>query len=152
MKVIVIALITCSALFVVFLIYQGRISQTGSAAGLSNGKLIACPSSPNCICTEFPDDSTHYLAPLHLPAMEAEEVLARSTTIITTMGGLITNTTDHYLAATFTSKLFRFVDDVEVRWDNDARTLHIRSASRVGHDDVGANKKRVSQFLQHWKK
>ena len=48
---------------------------------------------------------------------------------------------DNYLHATFTSKLFRFVDDVELLLDGDK--VHVRSVSRVGYSDLGANRKRV---------
>ena len=51
-----------------------------------------------------------------------------------------------YLAATFTSSLFRFVDDLELRIDTGQKTIHLRSASRVGHGDGGVNRKRVEQL------
>ena len=44
---------------------------------------------------------------------------------------------------TFTSAVFRFVDDVEFEVDEAARVVHVRSASRVGRGDFGANRKRV---------
>ncbi|MDQ6965890.1 MAG: DUF1499 domain-containing protein, partial [Mariprofundaceae bacterium] len=50
---------------------------------------------------------------------------------------------DDYLHATFTSRLFRFVDDVELHRDAASGVVHIRSASRVGHSDFGVNRKRV---------
>ena len=40
------------------------------------------------------------------------------------------------------SKIFKFVDDVEIRHDK-ANIWHIRSASRVGYSDRGVNRKRV---------
>ena len=59
------------------------------------------------------------------------------------MGGSIQAEETDYLAATFTSSVFRFVDDLELRIDADQKTIHLRSASRVGHGDGGANRKRV---------
>ena len=61
---------------------------------------------------------------------------------ITATGGTITSETDSYLSATYMSKIFKFVDDVEIRHDKD-NIWHIRSASRVGYSDRGVNKKRV---------
>ena len=59
------------------------------------------------------------------------------------MGGSIKSESSNYLAATFTSRLFRFIDDVEIRIDPDLGQIHIRSASRTGHGDWGVNAKRV---------
>lgn len=53
---------------------------------------------------------------------------------------------DHYLAATFTSAIFRFVDDLELRIDPRQEVIHIRSASRVGRRDGGVNRRRVEKF------
>jgi uncharacterized protein (DUF1499 family) len=47
------------------------------------------------------------------------------------------------LRAQFTSFLFRFVDDVDCVVDAPAGVIQIRSASRVGYSDLGANRKRV---------
>jgi uncharacterized protein (DUF1499 family) len=59
------------------------------------------------------------------------------------MGGSIQVEETDYLAATFTSSVFRFVDDLELRIDTSQQTIHLRSASRVGRSDGGANRKRV---------
>jgi uncharacterized protein (DUF1499 family) len=48
-----------------------------------------------------------------------------------------------YLHAEFTSALFRFVDDVEFLLDDGTKTIHVRSASRVGYSDLGVNRRRV---------
>jgi uncharacterized protein (DUF1499 family) len=49
-----------------------------------------------------------------------------------------------YMHFTFTSALFGFVDDVEFLFDEGKKTIHFRSASRVGHSDIGANRKRMN--------
>ena len=50
---------------------------------------------------------------------------------------------ERYLWATFSSRVFRFVDDLELRMDAPARAIHVRSSSRIGRTDFGANRKRV---------
>jgi len=60
------------------------------------------------------------------------------TTIVTVDGD--------YLHATFASRIFRFVDDVEFLVDRDAGVVHVRSASRVGYGDMGVNRRRVEEI------
>ena len=59
------------------------------------------------------------------------------------MGGNVQVESCDYLAATFTSAIFKFVDDLEIRIDSTQEVIHIRSASRVGYSDMGVNKKRT---------
>ena len=48
-----------------------------------------------------------------------------------------------YAHAVWSTSLIGFRDDVELLLDREARAIHVRSASRVGHSDLGANRKRV---------
>ena len=54
------------------------------------------------------------------------------------------------LEATATSALFRFVDDivVRVRAEGDGSRVDLRSTSRVGRSDLGANAARISAFVE----
>ena len=56
--------------------------------------------------------------------------------------------TGEYLAATYHSSLFRFVDDLELRLDAENNKIQMRSASREGYSDIGANKKRSMALQQ----
>jgi uncharacterized protein (DUF1499 family) len=51
-----------------------------------------------------------------------------------------------YIRFEFRSRVFRFVDDVELLWDPIRRELHFRSASRAGHSDMGVNRRRVDEI------
>jgi len=53
---------------------------------------------------------------------------------------------ENYLHYEFTSFIFRFVDDVEFLIDADQQQVDFRSASRVGHSDLGANAKRMRKI------
>jgi len=44
--------------------------------------------------------------------------------------------------AEFTSAIMGFVD-VEFYLDEDAKVIHVRSASRLGQSDLGVNRKRI---------
>ena len=51
-----------------------------------------------------------------------------------------------YILAEFTSALFRFMDDVKFFCDDATKTIHFRSASRVGYSDLGINRNRVEEI------
>jgi len=137
---------------VIALLVMGRISAKGQAPGLVDGRLTRCPEKPNCICSEYREDSAHHIDSLVFSEQSANSDRARIAAIITESGGVITIEQADYIAATFTSPMFGFVDDLEIRFDIGAGLIHFRSASRVGYGDLGANRKRVEliqlRFMQ----
>jgi len=70
--------------------------------------------------------------------------------VVEATGGQIVKQGDHYLAATYTSRFFRFVDDLELRLDPNAGKIHIRSSSRVGRSDFGVNARRVEHLRDYY--
>ncbi len=140
---LLIIIASISLLVIIALFIFGLMSKSGQAHGLVEGRLMQCPDKPNCVSSEFESDTKHYIEPLVYLADEAEQVMPRLKTVIYDMGGTIQVEEADYLAATFTSSVFKFVDDLEVRIDAGQQTIHLRSASRVGHGDGGANRKRV---------
>ena len=140
---LLIIIASLSLLVIIALFILGLMSNSGEAHGLIEGRLQPCPDKPNCVSSEFVSDAEHYIEPLVYSAGEATQVMPRLKTVIVEMGGSIQVEEADYLAATFTSAVFRFVDDLELRIDADQKTIHLRSASRVGHGDGGANRKRV---------
>ena len=118
---------------------------------IEQNKLAPCPDTPNCINTEYPDKVNQYQSPLSFPEQKSEQIISLAKKIIINMGGKIieqeqTFNNSYYLHALFTSTIFRFVDDFEIRIDNINHILHIRSASRTGYSDFGVNKRRVKTF------
>ena len=130
------------AIVIIFIIL-GLMSRSGQAPGMVDGKLSKCSEKPNCVCSEHKEDASHYIAPMVISNKTANESFVAVKKVILKMGGTLVDESDHYLAATFSSALFGFVDDLEIRIDSDKQLLHLRSASRVGHGDRGVNKKRV---------
>jgi len=120
--------------------------------GLYHGQLRPCPASPNCVCSETTDrnDPEHGVPPIQLPIKlpitQHGKAWDRLTHAIDDLGGVIDQDDGHYLHATFTSSLFRFVDDVELRQDTAAGVIQIRSASRAGRSDFGINRQRVQRI------
>lgn len=76
-------------------------------------------------------------------ATEAEEAVARA---LRDMGGEIVTRESGRLHVLFRSRIFRFVDDVDVEIDEDERRVDFRSASRTGYSDLGVNRKRMREL------
>ena len=113
--------------------------------GLDEGRLRACPETPNCVCSEAGGATAErVIEPLPLGAREATAAWQALQDAIDAEGGEVVLGTGNYLAATFRTPLFGFVDDLEARLDRANGVIQLRSASRVGHSDLGANRKRIA--------
>jgi hypothetical protein len=55
-----------------------------------------------------------------------------------------------YARYEFATPLLRDVDDVEFLLDAGERVIHVRSASRVGHADLGANRNRIERIREQF--
>lgn len=107
--------------------------------GVQNNQLAGCPDSPNCVCS-FDTRDSHRIDPLrgNLDAIKRALAQMPSAEIIREEGD--------YLYAEFTSRLMGYVDDVEFLADPASGVVHVRSASRLGHSDLGVNAKRVEEI------
>ena len=55
----------------------------------------------------------------------------------------VISATESYLYAEYRTPLLRYVDDLELFYDERSGLVHVRSASRLGRRDFGVNRKRV---------
>lgn len=117
-----------------------------NALGLVDGKLAPCPSSPNCVCSEYAGDTDHSIAPIPFTPASKERLMTMVIETVTSMNGSVHKQSSNYLSATFTTGVFRFVDDFEVKVDEEKGVIQLRSASQLGRSDFGVNRKRVDMF------
>lgn len=116
--------------------------------GVKNDFLAACPTSPNCVSSQT-DNTEHRIAPLvfsddsDAAFDRLKQVLGQrsDTTIIEDKPG--------YMRVEL--RTIFFVDDGEFLLDRTHSFIHVRSASRLGHSDLGKNRSRMeeirSQFI-----
>ena len=119
--------------------------------GIQNGKLSSCPNSPNCVSTQT-KDSKQKMGPLLFSGslqLAREKLIKIIRSFPRTQ---IVTAEENYLHATFTSGLFRFVDDVEFLINEVRGVVDFRSASRVGYSDLGTNRKRMEKIRQAFEK
>lgn len=124
------------------------MNSSGKDKYLKDGELLPCPDKPNCVSSEGPEGDSH-IAPLEFTgnAPMAWQVLQEQ---LHEMGGQIEEADDSFLHATFRSRLFRFVDDVTCRLDEENSRIYIRSAARVGYSDFGVNRKRMVELQKRF--
>jgi uncharacterized protein (DUF1499 family) len=115
--------------------------------------LQDCPEKPNCVSSQA-SQASHFIPPIALQ-LDAQDqhagkaALVRLRGILNTLpGATVIHESEHYLYTEFKSKLFGFIDDVEFLYQPGDPHIHVRSASRVGHSDLGVNQRRVETVRQ----
>jgi uncharacterized protein (DUF1499 family) len=121
--------------------------------GINNGQLMPCPKTPNCVNSQATDEK-HFIEPIHFIGTH-QAAQDRLLKILTAWKRTkITVVQENYIRVEFTSKMLRFVDDVEFYFPStraEKKIIPTRSALRVGHSDLGANRKRIEQIRNKFK-
>lgn len=112
---------------------------------MSGRRLAPCPDKRNCVSSQSTDPAKR------LPALgfegELEPVRAAILDVLAEAPrARVVEQEGDYIHAEFTTLLFRFVDDVEFSIDPGAKRVDFRSASRVGHSDLGTNRRRMKKL------
>ena len=107
--------------------------------GVYENKLAPCPNSPNCV-SSFDTNAPHLIKPIKADLEKIERTLASLN------NANIVDRSDNYIRAEFNSRFMGYVDDVEFLYDELENISHVRTASRVGYTDLGANRRRVEKI------
>lgn len=95
-------------------------------------------------------DTRHYVAPLRY-AGDLDTAKKRLIAAIRSLNrSRIVATEGLSIRAEFTSAFFGFIDDVEIFFDDTAKVIHVKSASRVGYFDFGVNRTRVERLRERF--
>lgn len=115
--------------------------------GVHDGSLAPCPSTPNCVHTGLghPEGVRGMFLQSSMPI---SETMTRLSEVVESMPRTtIVAEDDLYLHAEARSRIFRFVDDLELLVAPDYELI-VRSASRVGRRDFGVNRRRVERLRE----
>ena len=129
------------------LMIWARMAQRPANLGPTNNQLAPCPETPNCVATQSalptqlmpPLVYTDSLADAKARLLQVVQAAPRVTEIANQ---------DNYLAFVFRSRLIGFPDDVEFYFDDTAKLIHFRSASRLGRSDLGVNRARMEAISE----
>lgn len=149
----------CLALAVLFLL-AGRLGLLSGARpadlGAPGGRLKPPSATRNSVSSQaaLHPDAVHAawsaIAPLRCPDDPAAAMPRLAAVLAGMQGARVVTVTPDYLHAEFTTPWLRFVDDVEFVVAPAERVIHVRSASRVGREDLGTNRRRVEAIRTAW--
>lgn len=129
----------------------GLLVACGSGAPVlrsqSTGVLAACPSAPHCV-SSLASDPAQKIAPMRYigSPVFAREKLGRVLKRMESMGYTVITNEGDYVHATYTTGTMKYVDDLEfVFSQSEPGVIHVRSSSRIGYADLGANRKHVEE-------
>ena len=124
--------------------------------GVHDGRLKPPSPTPNSVSSQadlwpgHPQRDRAAIAPLAFRG-DGRAALARLRSLIeATPGARIVEARDDYLRAEFETRWLRFTDDAEFWLDRDAGVIHLRSASRLGRGDLGANRARIESLRERF--
>lgn len=141
------AVLALAVLFIAALAIASFCSQRPTELGPVDGFLRDCPDTRNCVCSQA-TRADQRIAPIEF-AGSAKEALTKLKTIVAKLrgglfdGSVIAGESENYLHVECTSRLFRFIDDLEFLVDTQRGVIHCRSASRWGRFDFGVNRRRI---------
>lgn len=117
--------------------------------GIENGRLKEVPSTPNAVSSQTKDTDKRVPAwPYNGSKQQAKKSLIG---MLKGYEGVEINQNDeNYVHAVFTTKGFRFKDDIEFYFNDAAQRIEFRSASRVGYSDWGVNRQRYDEMRSRY--
>jgi uncharacterized protein (DUF1499 family) len=128
---------------------MGLLKGRAPQLGVRDGRLTPPRGTPNSVSSQaalYPDAPQKAYATIDpLPVHgDGARSLAQLRSIVAAMpGARVIDARSDYLYAQFTSAMLHFVDDTEFWFSPSEKTIHVRSASRVGRRDFQVNRKRV---------
>lgn len=120
-------------------------SKANPPENVGRGHLAEGPAKPNWV-SSMTRDKARVIEPLTFTGdpTAAWEAAKKAVSELPKTNLVITE--DDYIHAECSSPLFGFVDDLELLLLPNSERIEIRSASRVGHSDMGANAQRVEKL------
>ena len=158
------ALVVLALLFLVIPLLLLAAGQLGlltgkapSGLGVKDGKLKPPSRTPNSASSQamlWPegDYASAYarIEPLPLRGDSTGAMTRLHTLVASWPGARIVEERPDYLRAEFSTRWLRFVDDAEFWLDPAGGVIHVRSASRLGRKDFGANRARIEALRAKW--
>lgn len=137
-------------LFLAILLLGSLSMKSQNTTGISAGLFTPCASSPNCLSTQSALAKKH-TGPLAYDSSR-QVAIAKLMYAISNMKGskLVAEDNNGYFHFEFKTPLGGFIDDVEFYFPEDEPLIHMKSSSRKGYWDFGANKRRLKRVRKRF--
>ena len=113
--------------------------------------MAPCPNKPNCVSSQTAaSDKQHYIEALTYRGEPAQARQRLERAIAGMKRARVAVREANYWRVEFRSALWRFVDDVEFLFDDNAKRIDLRAAARVGYSDLGVNRRRIEEVRRRF--
>ena len=116
--------------------------------GVNDGRLKPPSRTPNSVSSQaalHPGAGAEYarIEPIRYAGDGAAALTRIGAIVLKMRGARILQSGPDYLYVQFETRWLKFVDDAEFWVDPAGSVIHVRSASRIGRKDFGANRARI---------
>jgi len=149
LKWIGIAVATVAALALIAGQFGLLAGTTPDGLGVHQGRLKPPSPNPNSVSSQallwsdHPQREYAEIAPLALRGDGPASIATLQRLLQAEPGVTIVDSRADYLYVQYTSRLMKFVDDVEFWFDPAHAVIQVRSSSRLGRSDFGVNRRRI---------
>ena len=122
--------------------------------GVREGKLKRPSATPNSVSSQadswpdHPQRESARIAPLALRGDGPATIARLKALVQSDPYARIVDSRADYLYVQYTSRLLKFVDDLEFWFDPAQSVIQVRSSSRLGQSDFGVNRRRVEALRE----
>lgn len=113
-------------------------------------RLNDCGPSPNCVSSCDPRSEFQVQALPTGPDPESGWKVLMEIIQNTPGFSSLESVEPQYIHAVFRTRWMKFPDDLEAFLDKEKQVIQLRSASRVGYSDLGANRSRIHKITQSY--
>ncbi len=143
---IIIAVVVLALLYPLMLALIAFNSPPPPTVGIE--QLTLCPETPNCVSSLAGEREAAQVPRL---SYTGEQFIARAflvEALEAQPGTQILVAQDDYIHAERRTRVMRFVDDIELKFDDEAKEVEVRVAARLGYSDGGNNRRFVESLRQ----
>jgi uncharacterized protein (DUF1499 family) len=115
--------------------------------GVREGRLLPCPSSPNCVCSQDTDPE-HSIAAFKFRGSGTNALQRLKSVVLNQSRTRVIDEHGGYFRVEFVTPICRYRDDVEFLLDEREGVIQVRSSSRIGYGDLGVNRKRMEHLRE----
>ena len=136
---------------VLFVLWRWAPRGEAPTLGVQDGQLTPCPESPNAVSSKA-QDNIHAIAPIQTEGRMEQAWAHCRAVAFAEPGTRLVSESPGYMRFEATTRWCRFVDDVEFLADPPLNLIQVRSSSRIGHSDLGTNRRRVERIRSEHQK